>query len=235
MGVFPVVNESVTATEVLPKVALSYAFSPWVNAYVSASKGWQPGGINDDAFLTEEDKARGLFYTPETLWNYEIGFKNVNFDETLSWHISAFYSRAKDWHEMSFLRDEETGEAASTSVIINAAELESQGAELELTWRATTNLTLSSGLGYTDSEYKEFKLMYLDLDNKRVQDAVDVLDASLEWEVSPFTVTLFAENIFDKYYFNGQAFSDFVLPVEGVYFSSPAPPRRVGIALSVAL
>lgn len=274
MGVFPVLDESVTSSDLLPKVALSYAFSNTMSTYISASKGWQPGGINDDAFLTEEDKKKGLFYAPETIWNYELGFKGISFDELLSWNFSAFASYAKDWHEMNFLRNEK-GEVVSTSIIINAAKLESKGMELELAWTPVTDLRLSSGFGYTNSEYKYFSAkgshdftgnssilmpkysanlainyqmtdnlhaylkyvaygkMYLDLENKIIQDTVNVVNARLDWDISSFTVGLFAENIFDEYYFNGQAFSDFTVPVDGLYFSSPAAPRRIGLSLTM--
>lgn len=270
---FPKLDESVSHSMFLPKIAFAYEWSEQVNSYISAAKGWQPGGVNDDAFLTQQDREKGQYYAPESLWNYEIGIRGLSADERFSWSAAVFLSRAKDWHEMNFLRNER-GEAVSTSIIINAAKINSHGVELEVKWRANDALFISAGFGYTDSEYKDFDLdsnvsftgnrsimmpkysanlvadyqltddlhfnlkwvaygdMMLDLTNQVSQKSIHVVDANLSWNAEPYELTLFAENLFDQYYFNGQAFQDFIMPFEGVHFSSPAAPRRIGLSFS---
>lgn len=272
-AVFPQLNEEADFDEFLPKLALSYQVTDDTSVYASASKGWQPGGFNDDAFADEESRAKGVKFSPETIWNYELGAKGSTVSNTLYWSLSVFASKAKDWQEMNFLRDAQ-GKAVSTSVVINAAKLDSSGIEAEFKWQVTDKVKLYGGLGYTDSEYKEFNIingtgfsgnssimmpkssanlnldyqvtddvefslnlssvgdMYLDLDNQVKQSDYQVLDANLRWQLGQYELTLFAENLTDEYYFTGQAFADFTFPVEGLYFSSPAKPKRIGLSIA---
>lgn len=275
-AVFPQLNESGSYNEFLPKLALTYQFNEQTSGYVSAAKGWQPGGFNDDAFADNESRKNGIKFRPETIWNYEMGLKGLVENSDLYWNISLFSSHAKNWQEMNFLRDA-SGKAVSTSVVINAAKLNAKGLEAEFKWQPTTNLSVQGSVGYTDSEYKNFELaygkgfsgnssimmpkssanistnyhftdnlqahiqlsaygdMYLDLDNKVIQKSYEVIDANISWELANYRITLFADNLLNKYYFTGQAFADFTFPTEGLYFSSPAKPRRVGLSIEVDL
>lgn len=273
-AVFPQLDESGSYNEFLPKLALTYQFNEQISGYMSAAKGWQPGGFNDDAFADEESRKNGVKFKQETIWNYEMGFKRLTKNNDLYWSISIFSSHAENWQEMNFLRDA-SGKAVSTSVVINAAELNAKGLEAEFKWQATTDLSMQGSIGYTDSEYKNFELaygkgfsgnssimmpkssanisvnynfsdnfqahlqlsaygdMYLDLDNKITQKSYKVVDANISWHLDSYRIRLFADNILDEYYFTGQAFADFTFPTEGLYFSSPAKPRSVGLSVEV--
>ncbi|WP_141235459.1 TonB-dependent receptor [Pseudoalteromonas sp. NBT06-2] len=273
-AVFPQLDESGSYNEFLPKLALAYQFNEQINGYMSAAKGWQPGGFNDDAFTDEESRKNGVKFKPETIWNYEMGFKGLTQNNDLYWSISIFSSYAENWQEMNFLRDT-SGKAVSTSVVINAAELNAKGLEAEFKWQPAINLSVHGSIGYTDSEYKNFELaygkgfsgnssimmpkssanvsvnyhftdnwqahlqlsaygdMYLDLDNKVTQKSYEVVDANISWTLDNYRITLFADNLLNEYYFTGQAFADFTFPTEGLYFSSPAKPRRLGLSVEV--
>jgi iron complex outermembrane receptor protein len=272
-ALFPIVDEKSTFTNILPKFALSYRITPDTQAYFNIAKGWQPGGINDDAFASEQEKNKSLKYDNEEVISSEIGIKGLSHNSSLYWSASIFNSRAKDWHEMAFLRDE-LGRAASTSVVVNAGELNSVGTELELSWQYNHALQFSGHIAFTDSEYKHFKLgenadfsgnssilmpknsaslrtsyqlndqwqvmvqlnhfgeTPLDLDNKVSQESYQLLDINVNWQVNQWTVRAYINNALNEYYFAGQAFADFTMPVEGVYFSAPGTPRFFGLSLS---
>lgn len=272
-ALFPVVDEKSTFNDILPKFALSYRINSDTQAYFNIVKGWQPGGINDDAFASEQEKSEGLTYDNEEVISSEIGIKGFLQNSSLYWSASIFNSRAKDWHEMAFLRDE-LGRAASTSVVVNAGELNSIGTELELNWQYNDALQFSGHLAFTDSEYKHFQLgenadfsgnssilmpknsaslrtsyqlneqwqvmlqlnhfgeTPLDLDNKVSQESYQLLDININWQVNQWAVRAYINNVLDEYYFTGQAFADFTMPVEGVYFSAPGTPRFLGLSVS---
>ncbi|MEP1384863.1 MAG: TonB-dependent receptor [Paraglaciecola sp.] len=274
VAVFPELDESTNYDEFLPKLALTYDFNEQISGYISAAKGWQPGGFNDDAFADEESRNNFIEFKPETIWNYEAGVKGLSKNNQLYWSLSLFTSQAENWQEMNFLRDD-SGKAVSTSIVINAAELVAKGLEAEIKWQATSNFSLQASVGYTDSEYKDFELangegfsgnssimmpkssanmsinyafsdnwhahlhlsaygdMHLDLDNKVTQANYEVVNANISWELDSYQITVFADNLLDEYYFTGQAFSDFTFPIEGLYFSSPAKPRRIGLSLEI--
>ncbi len=151
---FPIINESETYTKFLPKVALDFQLSKNTHAYISVAEGWQPGGFNDDAYGV--DAQLYFSYDAEKIWNYEFGFKGTLLEGDIFWSSSVYYSEAKDWQEFNFVTNPD-GSAQSTSIVINAAELESAGAELELNWQVSSGLQVSLGLGYNDSEYKAFE------------------------------------------------------------------------------
>jgi iron complex outermembrane receptor protein len=270
---FPIVDESSNFSDVLPKFALSYHINKDNQVYFNIAKGWQPGGINDDAFASEQEKKDGLKYDSEKVISTELGVKGLLQHSSLYWSANIFSSRAKDWHEMAYLVDE-LGRAASTSVVVNAGELNSIGAEFEFNWQYNSSLQFSGHIAFTDSEYKNFNLgenadysgnssilmpknnaslrsnyqlndqwqltlqlnhfgkTPLDLDNQFTQKSYQLLDASINWQSSQWSVRAYVNNVFDEYYFTGQSFADFTIPVDGIYFSAPGTPRFLGLSVS---
>lgn len=270
---FPILNEENSFDDLLPKFALSYQINSNSTTYFNIAKGWQPGGINDDAFASEEAKELGLKFDSEQVVSAELGIKGILTEQALYWSAAVFSSNAKNWQEMNFLRDA-SGRAVSTSAVVNAGELKSSGAEFEFDWRYSDTLSFAGHLAYTDSKYKEFEVggsidftgnssilmpknsaglrsiyqlneqlrfmlqlnqfgdIPLDLDNAIIQQSYQLVDASVQWQYEQISVRAYVNNVFDEYYFTGQAFYDFTMPVEGVYFSAPGKPRFFGLSVS---
>ena len=72
--------------------------------YVSASKGFRPGGPNVSVGIICDSNltALGISQVPgqfasDSLWSYEIGSKNTFFDHTLQINASLFYI---DWNNI---------------------------------------------------------------------------------------------------------------------------------------
>ena len=116
--------------------------------YVSAAKGVRAGGINEGALIDEE-----VAFDEETNWTYEIGSKNLFFDNTLRLNFAAFFT---DW------RDYQNRVAAtrldpidvSVSITDNLGDIISKGVELDLGWQVTEKLTIDINGSYVESRFK---------------------------------------------------------------------------------
>ncbi len=123
--------------------SLDYKITPDVLVYVSNSRGFRSGGIDQDKLST--------IVRPETLTNYEIGLKADLWDNKLRFNAAGYYSKYKDIQRTSF-------DPANFPVTIlrNAAKATLKGFELETTVTPVPGLTLSGTLGHTDGKYDEF-------------------------------------------------------------------------------
>ena len=71
------------------RASIDYRFSPEVLVYATLSTGFKGGGTNPRPF----NAAQARPFNPETLTNYEIGFKTDLFNRMLRFNVSAFYDR----------------------------------------------------------------------------------------------------------------------------------------------
>lgn len=130
---------------VTPMVSFDYQINDSNMLYASASKGFKSGGFNGRA-NAESDVSS---FDPETVWTYELGGKSQFLDNRLRLNYAIFTSDYEDFQAR-------VAEDISSFPVINAAELDISGAELELTWLLNASTTVYSSIGYLDSEYKKF-------------------------------------------------------------------------------
>jgi iron complex outermembrane receptor protein len=239
-------------SELSPKIALEYRFTPAIMAYVSASKGYRSGGFN--AFATDPQFQS---YDAETLWSYETGIKSEFLNNRLILNGSVYYMD---------ITDMQVPEAISPieSYTTNAAEATAKGIELEMTARILDGLDLMAGFGYNDIEFDKFKdalgdykgnknpyapeytfnigaqyrhwcgfyargdligygKMYFDKANILSRDPYETVNAKLGYEAEHFDLYLYAKNLFDKEYD-----SDGYL---GGFYTIYSAPREIGLQL----
>src|ERR1700733_2482845 len=122
-----------------PKFNLSYHIDDDRMVYATFSRGFRPGGVNRIA-----NAGVSAPYKPDFLTNYEIGWKTAWFDRTLRVNGALYVDDWKNF-QYDFLGPN------SVTIIANAAQARSKGAELELQWAATHNLTLSANAAYTQA------------------------------------------------------------------------------------
>ncbi|MFT3978352.1 MAG: TonB-dependent receptor [Sphingomonas bacterium] len=123
------------------KFSANYQFTPDFMVFASAAKGFRPGGANNIPGLNT-----GLLaYSPDSLWDYEIGFKSQWFDHKLTLNATVYQI---DW---SNLQVSATSANGAFSYLTNAGKARIRGAEAEITLRPVTGLTFTSGLGYVDA------------------------------------------------------------------------------------
>ena len=139
-----------------PKVNLTYKVDGDNLVYAQAAKGFRFGGINDvipanvcAAELAGIDRdGDPSVYGPDKLWNYEVGSKSSFLDRRLTLNASVYVIK---WRDIQTNRDLNCGFGFRE----NAGSLTSKGLELEATARPVDGLTMSLGLGYTDSTLDE--------------------------------------------------------------------------------
>ena len=118
------------------KVNLSWKFLPEKMLYATVSTGFRPGGANHTVGVNP--------YLPDTLTNYEAGWKTSWLERHLFFNGAAF---VEDWNKLQY------GIPGPGGVIniYNAGNARVKGVESDITWQATHQLTLSGAGTYVDA------------------------------------------------------------------------------------
>ena len=141
---------------VTPKVGLQFNFTDNNLVYVSAAKGFRPGGVNGplSAFLCTGLAQQGLTpsdlpsqFNSDTVWSYEGGTKLRLFGNRMQLNASAFHI---DWKGVQ-LQVSTTG--CGQTYVLNAGSAQSEGFDLQAQGRIVKGLTASLALGYTKAAY----------------------------------------------------------------------------------
>ncbi|HEY0315711.1 MAG TPA: TonB-dependent receptor [Sphingomonas sp.] len=110
--------------------------------YVEAAEGYRLGGPNLPIGLTYTTPPP---YKPDTLWDYEFGWKSSWLDNKLTFNGAAYYMH---W---SGIQQQGTDVTGAYAYIINAGDARAVGFESELTARPLHWLTLDGGASFTDA------------------------------------------------------------------------------------
>ncbi len=136
---------------VTPRFVLNYQPDADSLYYASAAKGFRPGGINTT--LPANCLPAGLSpaaaaapFTPDSLWQYEVGTKNTLLDRHLTVSASAYYLQWKNIQQFVYL-------SCGLGFDYNLGEATGKGGDVELEWRATDGLTLGFTAAYTDTSF----------------------------------------------------------------------------------
>ena len=139
-------GRSKTFSEFQPKASLAYRFDENLMGYVTIGKGFRAGGFNN--------VAPGSSFMPgfdeETLVSYETGLKGSAFNGKVRGGLSLFYI---DYTDQQYFLFDQTGTQAN----INVPESEILGGELEFSALPVDSLQIDFGVGFTDSEIKEYE------------------------------------------------------------------------------
>jgi iron complex outermembrane recepter protein len=136
-----------------PKVTLSHAFTADDLVYVTASKGYRPGGPNNPAPASvcgAEVGTLGLSqsqltkYNSDHLWNYEIGGKSRWLDRRLTLNGSVYYI---DWTAVQ----QQIVLQCGFNITANFGKATSKGGELEVAYVPVDGLTFTASGSYTDA------------------------------------------------------------------------------------
>ena len=133
-------GNSSSFTNLSPMLGLKYIIDQDLHIYGSVSRGFKSGGFNTLVLLPRQDY---LPFDPELATSYEVGVKASGRRFTVSG--AAFFVNYDDI-QISVLNDVEPQ-------ILNAAEAELKGVEIEVAAALTTDLKLQAGIGYLDAKY----------------------------------------------------------------------------------
>ena len=136
-----------------PSVSVQKDFTDRVMGYVSANRGFKSGGFNGRA-NSALDAANPVF-DPEFVWTYEAGVKGTSQDGRFRGGASVFVSDYSDFQAR-------VSQDVGSFPVLNAAELDIKGFELEGSALLGDATTLSAQIGWLDAEYKSFEDFRLD-------------------------------------------------------------------------
>lgn len=145
--------------DITGRLNLDYNWTDDVMIYGNVTTGYRSGGFNL-AFFSDTPQ-----YEPEQLTAFELGLKGQYFDSTLQVNASVYFY---DYESIHTFTEEacdpgdnlDTAESAcavvdSTTSVQAAPGAEVKGAEAELVWLATDQLTVGGNLSYTQAEFTE--------------------------------------------------------------------------------
>jgi iron complex outermembrane receptor protein len=131
-----------------PTFTLDYTMSDNVRLYGRLANGFKSGGFNGRA----NSEADVSTFDPETVWTAEIGAKTVVADGRLRANYTLFYSQYDDFQARVSVVDPDDI-ASFRFPVLNAAELDIKGGEVEMTWIPVDPLQLSTQIGYLKAKY----------------------------------------------------------------------------------
>lgn len=139
-------------------------FSPVINVqwrpnndamyYASVRRGFKAGGFDHN--LVADDADADIFerfgFDAEEVTAFEMGAKLKLADGAAQLNVAVFRSEFDDLQLSSFLDS-----TTAVNTVTNAAGATSQGAEMDITWRASEALTLFGTIAYLDSTYDDYE------------------------------------------------------------------------------
>lgn len=127
------------------KLGLNYQANQDHLLYTSLSRGYKPGGINNDNRIRPEQRA----FKTEYMWNLEAGLKSHWLDGSLVTNLAAFYAKRKDAQTKS------STQAGFSFVEFyeNAALATHMGVEASLDWLLTEQFRVLGSLGLLDAKF----------------------------------------------------------------------------------
>ncbi|HZZ86993.1 MAG TPA: TonB-dependent receptor [Caulobacteraceae bacterium] len=124
------VNHEVKEHGETHKANLAWRITPQQMVYATYSTGFRPGGVNRLALAPP--------YNPDTVDNWEIGWKTTWFDGRLRVNGAIF---DEEWHGVQYALSPPG--FAGVTIIDNAGDARSYGIEGDIAWRPIEPLTLS--------------------------------------------------------------------------------------------
>jgi len=134
--------------DVTGSITLEHDIGEDAMVFATIATGTKGGGF-DARFLQTNDNPF-FEYDEEKATAFEIGIKSTLLDGMMTFNATAFYTTVDDFQVSIF-------DGATAFFVQNAAELESQGVEVDLRWAATDSLTIGFAGSYLDATYQDFE------------------------------------------------------------------------------
>lgn len=133
-----------------PKASIVFHASADNNLYATYSRGYRAGGLTP---LSSDPSQPPLYaFEPENSNNYEIGSKNVFFNNRLQLNLTLFYTTINNAQVPTLVLPD------AITITRNAGKLSSKGIEFEAAATPFKGFELNYAAGYTDAQYGTLKL-----------------------------------------------------------------------------
>jgi len=146
-------DENTSWNDFSPSLGVEFKPNDDLLLYGNWSRAFKSGTAEIGSGLSTGSPTEALpFVNPEKVEAFEVGAKYATGD--VNANLAVFFQRLKDG-QFSLTRPIPVP-PFFTSTLTNAAQSEAYGAELELLWRATPELTINGSLAYLHSEFTRF-------------------------------------------------------------------------------
>ena len=135
----------------------SYQWNDSLFSYLTVSRGYKAGGYNDQtgtSGLLVPSLTRPV--DPEYATNYEFGLKFESADGRLRFNPTVFTTKYEDAQRAVNIITKKGGSDFQETVFYNAAEVKSQGIELELQALVTDSFRIRGQAAFLDAKYDKF-------------------------------------------------------------------------------
>ena len=148
------------------KLVFEYSLSEDAMIYMGVSRGYRANGVNanilssmestDDPDIIEQ-LAGVQEYDEESLVNYEAGYKSSFADNSVQARLAIFYMDRDDQQvKGSLVLPREDGSSGFIDYTNNAARGNNYGAEFELDWIVSQQLSIYANLGLLETEFEQY-------------------------------------------------------------------------------
>jgi outer membrane receptor protein involved in Fe transport len=129
------------------KVGLNYKATDDLLVYVDAAQGFRDGGVNSGLPAVCSKNGVPTTYKPDTLTNYELGWKSTFLDKHLQWNGAFYLMPWKNYQSLLF----DPNVCATSSFDANIGNAKIYGSETDVKWAPNSNLSMDVSLSYNDS------------------------------------------------------------------------------------
>ena len=142
----PTLNEG-SSHKVDARAGVNYRITDQAMVYGVFSQGFRDGGANGG--LPQSCYANGVpqEYTPDTLNNFEIGWKTAWLDNHLIWNGATYLMNWKDLQTIIY----DINKCPTSSFYANVGQARIYGAESNVDYKINDNWSLQAAANYTDS------------------------------------------------------------------------------------
>jgi len=135
-------------SDFVPKLNGTYNFNEDKMIYFTYSEGFRRGGVNSAKQGTFATGGALHEYSPDTIKNYEAGFKSTNASGNFQLNAT-FYHMV--WNDIQIQVNDPDADFFSLG-IMNLAEAEIDGVEASFSWLPADNWLITGMLGYNNAE-----------------------------------------------------------------------------------
>ncbi|MDC0902104.1 TonB-dependent receptor [Gammaproteobacteria bacterium] len=147
------------------KVSLNKNLDANSNIFLSVARGFNQGGFNLNLGLAPDSTNNNLYYDPEFLTNYEVGFNSQFFDSKMDIAAVIFYSDREDQQVLISTQVDPTDPNTFSFLTQNAAEGTNKGLELNVDMQLNESLHYFARFGLLKTEINNWKSR-LDLEGR---------------------------------------------------------------------
>ncbi len=138
---------SETSHKVDGKAGVNYKITDHVLAYADWGQGFRQGGSNSGDPSSCYANGVTQTYTPDTLNNYEFGWKTTSLEGRLLWNGAVYYM---DWKKLQALIYD-AAVCPTSSYNINVGDARIYGMESNVDYKVDEHLAIQGAVNYTDA------------------------------------------------------------------------------------